>query len=131
MIPSPFTRRRRGFTLIEVMAALVIFGVAIIGYMQSIGESSRIQADLAGQQQAIMLAQNALEEMRFSGQYELGVEDGAYEEENTGFFWRTEVSENEDVEGLVDVVVTIAWNDGIERDYSLATQIARSEEAEQ
>jgi general secretion pathway protein I len=117
---------RGGFTLIEVLAAVVIFGIALVGYLQAVGESTRIQADLMSEQRALMLAQNAMEELRLGGQFEEGVEEGEFEEEDAGYFWRTDVQENAEIEGLIDVVVTVSWNDGVERKYSLTTQIAET-----
>jgi general secretion pathway protein I len=118
--------RPEGFTLIETLAALVVFGLALTGLMRAIGESSRIQAGLGDQRRAMMLAQNVLEELRYSGQFDIGTQEGDMKGEDARFHWRTDVAENEKIAGLLDVSVTISWNDGQDRDFRLMTQLAES-----
>jgi type II secretion system protein I len=119
-------RHPGGFTLIETLAALVVFGLALTGLVRAIGETSRIQAGLADQRRAMMLAQNVLEELRYSGQFDIGTQEGDMQGEDARFHWRTDVAENEKTVGLLDVGVTIRWNDGQERDFRLITQLADS-----
>ena len=116
-----------GFSLVEVLAALVIFGVAIVGFMRAMGESTRIQADLLNMQRALVLAQNVMEEMRYSGVFEIGEEEGEFEGEDAMYHWRTVVEENPDFEGLLDLSVVIYWNDGKDQNLVLATQLAETE----
>ena len=124
------TRPRRAFTLIEVLAALLIFGVALVAFMQNLGESNRLQADLATRQRAEMLAQNILEELRLGGSYETGEDSGAFEGSDAIYSWSTEIESDEDLDRLNSVTVTIDWNDGRPRSYSLSTLLADVTEAE-
>lgn len=120
-------RPARAFTLIEVLAALVIFSVAIAGFIRAMGESARIQGDLQTQQRALMLAQNVMEEMRFSGEFEEGTKDGVFSGEDAAYRWRSDIEPALDLDGLLDVTVTISWNDGRERDLTLSTQMLKPE----
>jgi type II secretion system protein I len=118
-------RPRRGFSLIEVLAALVIFGVALVGYVQNIGEATRTQADLFGIQRARLLAQNILEEMRFSGQWAEGADQGVFEGDDAQFQWETLIEPYEDpMVALMRVTVIITWNDGRDQSYELRTLFA-------
>ena len=96
--------------------------------MQASAESARIQADLLDRQRALMLAQNVLEEIRYTEVFETGEDQGDFEDEDAFFRWRTEIRPNDRFDGLLDVAVTILWNDGREREYTLATQIAEPQE---
>ena len=117
--------RSAGFTLIEVLLALMIFGVAIITFVESMGMATRAQGDLADRQRASMLAENILEEMLYSGEFEEGEDSGELGEANAGYTWATQVERDPDHETLFHVRVTIAWDNGRRQSYELATMIAR------
>ena len=114
-----------GFTLIEVLAALVIFGVAIVGFIQAMGESARIQANLLTLQRAELLAQNVLEELRYSEAFDIGEDNGDFKGDDSIYQWATDIEEDPNTKNLLDVSVTISWNDGIEREAKIMTQIAQ------
>jgi type II secretion system protein I len=121
----PLRRSSAGFTLIEVLAALVIFSVAMMGFIQTTGESARIQANLMTLQRAEMLAQNVLEEMRYGNSFEIGTDDGDFKGEDAMFHWGSDVEADPNTDNLLDVTVTVSWNDGIERETQIMTQIAQ------
>lgn len=124
LLPSS-VRRRGGFTLIEVMTALVIFSVAIIAFIQSTGTTTAIQSDLVASERAAMLARNVMEETRLSGTLEEETQSGDFEDEDAAYAWSTDVEESE-TKNLMKVTVTISWNDGRgKKDYSLSTLMAR------
>src|SRR5688572_4199463 len=91
------TRFTHAFTLVEVIAALMIFGIALVAFMQNIGDSNRLQADLASRQRAQMLAQNLLEELRLGGNYEAGQDNGEYDGENAIYRWSTDIQTDADL----------------------------------
>lgn len=121
---------RGGFTLIEVLAALLIFGVALVAFMQSLGESTRLQGDLASRRRAEMLAQNLIEELRLGGDYETGNDDGEFKDADAIYRWSTEITADPQHARLNRVTVRIDWNDGRERRYELTTLLADVAEAE-
>lgn len=57
-------RRQRGFTLIEVLVALVIFGVIAASVLKTLQDSIRQQTALEDRLTANWVAQQALEEIR-------------------------------------------------------------------
>jgi len=56
-------RRGRGFTLIEMIVAIVIIGVAVAGIMLALGTATRNSADPVVQEQALAIAKSLLEEV--------------------------------------------------------------------
>jgi general secretion pathway protein I len=107
----PPRRPPRGFTLVEILAALIIFSVAVVAIIQSLGTAVAFQADLAMRQRATMLARNVMEEIRYTGDLREGDEEGDYEDTDAGYHWRTDIAET-DTPDLYDVKVTISWNQG-------------------
>lgn len=113
-------RRQRGFSLVEVLTALVIFSVAIVAFIQGMGASTAIQADLIWEQRAAMLAENVMEEIRYTNDLEEGANEGEFEGD-AQYHWASLI-EPTDIEGLMSVTVTITWHDGRrEANYSLST----------
>lgn len=55
--------RRRGFTLLEVMVATVIMGVAIVGLLSGISTSMRNAARLTDYDRAVLLARAKMDEL--------------------------------------------------------------------
>lgn len=113
--------RASGFSLVEVLAALTIFSIAVIAFLQGMAESVSIQAGLISIQRASMLAENILEEIEYTRTIEAGRQSGEFEGADAAYQWETNITET-DIDALMEVVVTIAWNDGRGiRDYRLAT----------
>lgn len=55
---------RRGFTLLETMVALVILGIAVAGYLELFGSTTRLGAASAAWSQALSYAEQTLEEVK-------------------------------------------------------------------
>ena len=62
--PGFQSRSQRGFTLVEVLVALVIFGVIAASVLKTLQDSVRQQAALEQRLAANWVAQQALEEIR-------------------------------------------------------------------
>ena len=77
--------------------------------------------DLAATQRAAMLAENVLEETTLGGEVEEGEESGAFDGDDAAYSWRSLVEPSAS-EGLAQVTITVAWNDGHgPKDYKLVT----------
>lgn len=112
---------RRGFSLIEVLAALLIFSVAIMAILEGQSQSLAIQSSLMDRFRAQTLAENRLEEILLEGDFFEGEEEGEYEGEDARFTWATSILETTTV-GLVEIVVSVRWRErGSEREVRMAT----------
>jgi len=112
---------RRGFTLVEILTALVIFSVAILAFLQGMGDSLSHQNDLISNEHAAMLAQNILEEIYYDKDLEEGDNEGDFEGADAGYHWESLV-QTTDTDKLMEVKVWISWNQGSkELDYELVT----------
>ena len=112
-------RDRSGFTLIEVLLAVVILttGISIVfrGFTTGLRAASLAQKETT----AVMLAQMKVADVEIEAEegLVLGSEEGDFEEEYEdrfpGYRWLIEIDEPEDelIIGLYEVRVTIFWPD--------------------
>jgi len=105
------TRRSRsnGFTLIEVMVALVIVSLALAGVAASMGQMIDTANTMRERTFASWIAQNQIAEIRLSGAMpEVGESSGEVDYANTAWAWTATVSET-GVENLLKVDVTVTY----------------------
>jgi type II secretion system protein I len=122
-------RRGSGFTLIEAMAALVIFSVAIVAVIEGMGAALRIQSDLTAEQRAAMLAENVIEEIKYTATLDEGEEGGQYEGSDAAYGWDTAIAKT-DVDNLMEVTARVTWGPpGNEQVYGITTLIYAAPES--
>lgn len=110
-------RHAQGFTLIEVMIALVIISISLTGMAVTMGRMLDNATVLRERTYASWIAQNRIVEMRLAGTApETGTTTGEVEYANTFWEWRAEVSET-GVENLyrIDVEVSFPGAEGLIR----------------
>ena len=101
--------RSTGFTLIEVMVALVIVSLALAGVAASMGQMIDTANTMRERTFASWIAQNKIAEMRLSGAMpEVGESSGEVDYANTTWAWTANVSET-GVENLLKVDVTVTY----------------------
>jgi len=102
---------QRGFTLLEVMVALVIIATSFIVLLHSRNQSV-IAADYARHSTiATLLASQKMSEIENVGSPEDGEETGDFGEEYPGYTWRKVVSETA-YEEIKEVRVEVFWGEG-------------------
>ena len=102
-------RRVVGFTLIEVMVALVIVSLALAGVAASMGQMIDTANTMRDRTFASWIAQNKIAEMRIAGVLpEVGESSGEVDYANTTWAWTATVSET-GVENLMKVDVTVSY----------------------
>ena len=102
-------RHLRGFTLLEVMVALVIISLALAGVAGSMGQMIDTANTMRDRTYASWIAQNKITELRLSGILpEVGETSGEEDYANTTWIWSAEVSET-GVENLLKVDVTVSY----------------------
>ncbi|MEP0813108.1 MAG: hypothetical protein HRF49_00390 [bacterium] len=129
--------RHSGFSIIEVLLALLVFMIAAIALTQLIASSAVESRESSMRTAATYLAHQKIEELR-NLDYEL-VETGKDLDESgnplsigpnglpPGIFYRSwEVTENQPVEGTKTVVVTVEWSErGKDYHFTVSTIVGR------
>jgi len=98
-----------GFTLVEVLAALLIFSVAIIGLTHSGTESVRAISVLEHKTYAGIVADNRIVQARLKP-LKLGTSTGRENIAGRDYEWREEISNTQSA-GFFRILVTIREND--------------------
>ena len=117
-------RSRRAFTLMEVLLALALFSIAILGIVEGIAVQVRTERLAVETTRAVMLAQNIIEEIRYTGDLTVQSRSGEFTGEDIGFAWQYEMKES-DVPGLWQIVVVVSWAAG-QQDFRLETAVAEA-----
>ena len=99
---------QRGFTLLEVMVALVIIATAFVVLLHSRNQSV-LMADYALHvTEATLLASQKLGEIQEEGFPEPGEDEGDFGEESAGYAWKSVVSATP-YEFVREVKVSVLW----------------------
>lgn len=102
---NSIANRDSGFTLIEVLVALLIFSIAIIGLTRAGTESVRVVSALKDKTYAGIVADNQIIRARIRP-LEIGVETGEESVRGKDYDWRTEISKTESA-GFYRVIVSV------------------------
>jgi len=105
------SKKDGGFTLIEVIAALMIFSVGIVGLISLNTQSIRTINILDDQFVAGVIADNLLVDTRRAERLELGESRGEEEAMGRTFTWERNV-ENTEQENFYRISVRISDNEG-------------------
>jgi len=98
--------RDEGFTLVEVLAALLIFSFAIIGLTRAGTESVRAVSVLKDKSYAGIVADNQLIRARIAP-LEVGAKTGKESVSGKSYDWRVETSDTES-DGFYRLIVTVS-----------------------
>ena len=103
--------RLRGFSLVEALVSLVICTIAIAALVRATG--SAVRAAMTGEtyNNAILLAETKLSDVRADGPSFYTDEEGEFDPPYEDFRWRVATSEFIDTPGLYTVVVEITLPD--------------------
>ena len=113
-----------GFSLVEMLAAIMIFGIAVMAVLEVLTTSFRSTIATVGYTEAVFLAQQQLEETIVSTPLLPTTDDGVFGVAFPSHRWKREVEEME-ANRLYRVRVDILWNErGRERQYTLTTLVA-------
>ncbi|MBL9129153.1 MAG: type II secretion system protein [Verrucomicrobiales bacterium] len=102
----PTRNRAAGFSLVEVMCAILILGVGVAGLMEGVAASLRSSRDSRLLATAMSEAEGVIELLRAEGYIADGSTDGECSEALRSHRWRRTVSAT-DLEGLHDVEVRV------------------------
>lgn len=116
-----------GFTLMEILAALVLIGVVLPAVMKGLSMASILASDCAHKYEALDLAQSKLAEVLMSGDWESGSDSGDFSPDHEGYQWKMETSDWTQAD-LKEVDVTVSWEQrGRPRQIELSTLVYDAE----
>ena len=115
-------KRNAGFSLVEVMVAILILGVALVGLTRGI--TSALTASKEGELQtaAAMLAAGRIETLRAEGYVSEGSDSGELTGDLESYRWTENVTQSS-LSGLFDVTVRIEHTGNDQLLYELRTQL--------
>jgi prepilin-type N-terminal cleavage/methylation domain-containing protein len=110
--------RQRGFTLIEVLMAVVLLSTMALALSRTLIASQRARAASERWMQATRLAAEGIEQLRAGQPVGPSRVPGDFDR-------RGEVTAWNDDDRLVRLAVTVSWNDGEPHDFQLTTLVHR------
>lgn len=104
--PSLVARRSAAFSLIEVIVAILILGIALVALTE--GVTSALSSSMASEVQttAALLAAGQIETLRAEGDYADGETEGDFGDEFAQYRWTQTISST-DIRSLHDVEVVV------------------------
>lgn len=113
----------RGFTLIEVMAALMVIALTFVVFLQMDGINASRTLHAGKLMGAVQLAESRMEELFSGGSEDLISDEG--EQEDGSYSWERVVSDTQ-YEGLKEVRLAIRWNErGREEEYVVLAYLSQ------
>jgi len=100
------TRRNSGFSLVEVMCAILILGVALAGLTQGVTTALTSSKESELQTTAALLAAGRIETLRAEGYLTDGVSEGECGEGLALYRWKQSIAST-GIDGLHDVEVVV------------------------
>ncbi|MEI6232784.1 MAG: type II secretion system protein [Planctomycetota bacterium] len=116
-------KKHRGFTLIEVLAALGLIAVVLPVVMQGFSIANGLAASAKERTEAAALADSKLNELVATGDWKLGLLSGDFAPERPNFRWKAEI-QNWDSSTLQELNVRVYWTArGSEREFIVTTLV--------
>jgi len=114
--------RKAGFSLIELMCAILILGVGLVGLSHGITSALSSSKETELQTSAALLAAGRIETLRSEPFIEAGETSGDFGEDLPNFQWKQSVSSTR-IDGLFEVDVSIEKSTTSEVVYDLRTML--------
>ncbi len=99
-------RSNAGFSLVEVMIAILVLGVGLLGLTQGLTTALQASKDSEVQTAAALIAAGQIETLRAEGGLIAGTREGKASESQSNYKWK-EVVRKADVDGLYEVQVSV------------------------
>ncbi len=102
---------RRGMTLLEVLVAMTILAVGIVGTVGAISALLRAHTAARDYSHAALLAHQVAAELERTATLDAGDLNGTFDNLSDGYTWAATVDAT-DARGLNGVHITVSWDDG-------------------
>jgi type IV pilus modification protein PilV len=109
-----------GFSLIEVLCAILILGIGIVGLTHGLTTALSASKESELQTKAALLAAGQIEQLRADGYLSNGMEEGDGEGPSAAYHWQQTISST-DLAGLHEVHVAVSLARSGELIYELRT----------
>ena len=110
--------RERGFSLIEILCAVMVLGVALVGLAEGITVSLHMGKEAQRYTTAVLLATGRMETIRAEGDFIAGEETGDFGDDFALYGWSQNISET-GLNGLHSVRVEVLLDSTKEQLYKL------------
>lgn len=101
--------KRRGFTLVEVLAAIAIIAIVLPSVMYGIGASSRLAGVARRRAQATTLAESKLNEILVTNAWQGSLLSGDFGDLAPGFTWEAAVTDWPDDADTSQIDLYVRW----------------------
>lgn len=108
---SRLTRPARGFTLIEVLVAIVMLVLGVIGAASLTAALMQLNRDATDRTRALELVRHKIEHIQSQGYYEVITGGDTRTVGGVTFTRSWTVTPNSPIPGLRDVVLGVSWTD--------------------
>jgi type IV pilus modification protein PilV len=116
------SRHNAGFSLVEVMVAILILGIALIGLTAGLNTALRSNKDSEVQTVAAFFASGQIEMIRANGPINDGESEGDCGDELPMYQWKQSITAST-IDGLHEVKVTVENSQSGEEIYELQTML--------
>jgi prepilin-type N-terminal cleavage/methylation domain-containing protein len=120
--------RRRGFTLVEVLATLVLLGIVLPVAMRGVSMAMAAAAHARHTAEATTLAEAKLNELVADGTWASGSLSGDFSPDQPEYQWSCLTATRD--YGLTEIAIRVTWNErGYVRDLVVATLASQANNA--
>ena len=115
-------RPNEGFSLVEVMCAILILGIALVGFVQGITTALGSSKESELQTTAALLAAGQIEKLRAEGEIEDGTSDGEWGDDFSNYQWKQTISTTS-IKGLYEIDLVVESTPSGKQIYELRTML--------
>ena len=115
-------RNLSGFSLVEVMCAILILGIALVGFVQGITTALGSSKESELQTTAALLAAGQIEKLRAEGEIEDGTSDGEWGDDFSNYQWKQTISTTS-IKGLYEIDLVVESTPSGKQIYELRTML--------